>query len=616
MAEDDRVDNPSRFSALARSSLRRAYSETEVQALEHNLARPVAALHVRVNLLRTTTEEARAQLAAHPILQGRFTITPHGHLPDVLVIPRELPHGDILPYIELDQDCQGTGAGAGAGRFAERRRRGLASHEVFVDRMCAEAVLKGANVYVAGVRGASQGLAEGHVVSVYADIHGALLRGATCDQKGLGGMRLLGTGVCCVERAALFRESSGLAIRMSHLVDGDLPALSGVLDGTIYAQTLPSLVAAHVLAAQPGERVLDMCGAPGSKTTHVATNFLRDAAGSLLVTCERNHGKLSRMARLCTETFGLSCVQPTRADTTKLEEAAEAGTEPSPPLSSSSHTAARGCENSVVGDTATALASASIAADDAWSHRRLQAEAVSQAAGGRTDHAAAHALARQVKLRRKEEQRARDKARWAAEQKAQEERARAALMATEEVHPPTAGKEGREGGCTAGDESQEGSNGRRGGGGANGLRGFATGSFDRVLLDPPCSALGLRPKLLQTSVPRGSSLFGSQAAYQRLFFWVAVRMLRVGGTLVYSTCTLTPEENEEQVAAALRRFPCLRLVPALPKLGHDGRPGLGLDDAQRRMVQRFEPALQGCEGFFIAKFTKVSGDDVHAIQVA
>ena len=105
----------------------------------------------------------------------------------------------------------------------------------------------------------------------------------------------------------------------------------------------------------------------------------------------------------------------------------------------------------------------------------------------------------------KEEQRARDKARWAAEQKAQEERARAALMATEEVHPPTAGKEGERGGCTAGDESQEGSNGRRGGGGANTLRGFATGSFDRVLLDPPCSALGLRPKLLQTSVPRGSS---------------------------------------------------------------------------------------------------------------
>ena len=81
-------------------------------------------------------------------------------------------------------------------------------------------------------------------------------------------------------------------------------------------------------------------------------------------------------------------------------------------------------------------------------------------------------------------------------------------------------------------------------------------------------------------------------------------MLKVGGTLVYSTCTLTPEENEEQIANALRHFPCLCLVPALPRVGREGRPGLGLDDAQRRMVQRFEPAEQQCEGFFIAKFVK------------
>ena len=103
--------------------------------------------------------------------------------------------------------------------------------------------------------------------------------GPRATRRGLEGCDCWGQ-VCAVhERAALFRESSGLAIRMSHLVDGDLPALSGVLDGTIYAQTLPSLVAAHVLAAQPGERVLDMCGAPGSKTTHVATNFLRGRRG-------------------------------------------------------------------------------------------------------------------------------------------------------------------------------------------------------------------------------------------------------------------------------------------------------------------------------------------------
>ncbi len=49
---------------------------------------------------------------------------------------------------------------------------------------------------------------------------------------------------------------------------GDLPSLSGVLDGVLYVQTLPWLTVAHGLGARPGERVLDMCGCPGSKTTH------------------------------------------------------------------------------------------------------------------------------------------------------------------------------------------------------------------------------------------------------------------------------------------------------------------------------------------------------------
>ena len=81
-------------------------------------------------------------------------------------------------------------------------------------------------------------------------------------------------------------------------------------------------------------------------------------------------------------------------------------------------------------------------------------------------------------------------------------------------------------------------------------------------------------------------------------------MLRVGGTLVYSTCTLTSEENEGMVAHALRRYPCLRLQPAEPRVGARGRPGAsGLSEAQCAMVQRFEPT-DGTEGFFIARFLK------------
>ena len=99
----------------------------------------------------------------------------------------------------------------------------------------------------------------------------------SCTNTGL-----LGSGVSCLERAALFREETGLGVRMTHVLAGDLPALRGVLQGVLYVQSLPSLVVAHVLAARPGERVIDMCAAPGSKATHIASNFMRNAEGSHL----------------------------------------------------------------------------------------------------------------------------------------------------------------------------------------------------------------------------------------------------------------------------------------------------------------------------------------------
>lgn len=69
--------------------------------------------------------------------------------------------------------------------------------------------------------------------------------------------------------------SSGVGIRMT---DGVYiaPSLSGVLPSLVFPQNLPSIVCSHVLDPQPGERVLDMCAAPGGKTTHIAT-LMKDA---------------------------------------------------------------------------------------------------------------------------------------------------------------------------------------------------------------------------------------------------------------------------------------------------------------------------------------------------
>jgi len=65
--------------------------------------------------------------------------------------------------------------------------------------------------------------------------------------------------------------------------------------------------------------------------------------------------------------------------------------------------------------------------------------------------------------------------------------------------------------------------------------GFDAESFDSVLLDPPCSALGLRPRL---RVDLSVSDVEEMVAAQRRIFWAAVMLLKPGGCLVFSTCTV------------------------------------------------------------------------------
>ena len=462
------ASDANRFATSTRAVLSAVFCAQELQELEAHLGTPNDALHLRTNAMQIDRKVLLERLQAEPSLEG-YAIEVHPKLWDVLVIQRRPCAPELQPYLAITHILS-------TDRFAERKQRGLPPHEVFVDIVCGEAVLRGADIFVKGVFGASAGLESGNRVSVYADTRRTLLRGSVCES--LEGMRLLGIGTCHIDRPALFREPSGLAVTMDHVISGDLPSMSGILNGLLYVQTLPSLTVAHVLDAQPGERILDMCAAPGSKTTHIATNFLRDADGSCVVACERNHGKIAKMAALCA-TLGAGCVQPTRADTTRLAKAGDA-------------------------------------------------------------------------------------------------------------LPTSGAKKGNKGGVPGLSCARE--------------------SFDRVLLDPPCSAIGLRPRLVLESAGASCATIAQTAAYQRLFLWVAVQALKVGGTLVYSTCTLTADENEGQVARALEAYPCLELVSATPRLGSKGRAGLGLSDAQCELVQRFEPR-EGCEGFFIAKLQKVRGCD-------
>ncbi|WP_457751948.1 PUA domain-containing protein [Thermococcus sp.] len=115
---------------------------------------------------------------------------------------------------------------------------------------------------------------------------------------------------------------------------------------------------------------------------------------------------------------------------------------------------------------------------------------------------------------------------------------------------------------------------------------------DKILLDVPCTALGIRPKLWESRTPKD---IGATARYQRAFIWAAIKSLRRDGVLVYSTCTLSYEENEANVKYMLEKG----LKPEEQSI-FVGSHGIGMDD-----VQRFYPNRQLTQGFFIAKLRKV-----------
>ncbi len=86
------------------------------------------------------------------------------------------------------------------------------------------------------------------------------------------------------------------------------------------------------------------------------------------------------------------------------------------------------------------------------------------------------------------------------------------------------------------------------------FQGNMTGMFDRVLCDAPCTAQGTARKDSDALQYCSMDNIGKMAKLQRELLEAAVHAAKVGGRIVYSTCTLTPEENEEVVRSILNKF--------------------------------------------------------------
>ncbi|MBD3193088.1 MAG: methyltransferase domain-containing protein [Candidatus Heimdallarchaeota archaeon] len=121
---------------------------------------------------------------------------------------------------------------------------------------------------------------------------------------------------------------------------------------------------------------------------------------------------------------------------------------------------------------------------------------------------------------------------------------------------------------------------------------------DKVIVDPSCSAIGVRPKMYEKTTDKEII---SVSKYQKSFLWVAEKILRKGGTITYSTCTLEPEENEKVIAYAVQELGLKEIEPELVMgtKGEDTGDGLELES-----MRRFYPDQFDTPGFFVAKLVK------------
>ncbi|KAK9041180.1 hypothetical protein V6N11_016294 [Hibiscus sabdariffa] len=398
--------------------------------------------------------------------------------------------------------------------------------EVLVSRKCAEAVLRGAQVYVPGVMACSSHVEQGDLVAVSVAV----------EQPSPDG----GWGLCITRGTVL----QGLP--------------TDVLEGEIFLQNLPSIVAAHALDPQKGERILDMCAAPGGKTTAIAI-LMKDEGE--VIAADRSHNKVMDIQKLAAE-LGLTCITTYKLDALKAVRKTNGSSDMTTLCynKDNNDVVIQRSDSKPLGNGVT---STTIVGSNAETTCK---ENVSNEKANERTYASKADIRKTMRRMR----------------------------------------------------NGPGRNQSLGGRAEN-SKGFLPNSFDRVLLDAPCSALGLRPRLFAGE--ETIETLRNHAKYQRRMFDQAVQLVRPGGVLVYSTCTINPGENEALVRYALDTYKFLSLAPQHPRIGGAGLVGScefpdgfveeWLRAGEEELVQRFDPSSPlDTIGFFIAKFAVGSKDDL------
>ena len=136
--------------------------------------------------------------------------------------------------------------------------------------------------------------------------------------------------------------------------------------------------------------------------------------------------------------------------------------------------------------------------------------------------------------------------------------------------------------------------------------------WDRILCDVPCSGTGTMARNPEIRLRLTEGDLARQQIRQLAILRAALPGLVPSGRLVYSSCSLEPEENEAVVAAALRELPGYRVLPIGSILDHLAEGGVLTGEGRDRLRSATEgdflrtlPGVHACDGFFAAVIERV-----------